>query len=59
MAKQYIHAYASRGPDAIDSCGPLDIAADDDTTLLGWIRDQIAQGRIVELWGDGEPKTEN
>lgn len=52
MAKQreYIHVFASFGPDAADSCGPLDIAADDDVTLLAWIRDQLSQGRLVEIW---------
>lgn len=50
MAAEYIHAYASRGPDEADSCGPVDIAKGDDVTLLGWIKDQLEQGRIVELW---------
>ena len=52
----YIHAYASRGTDEADSCGPVDIAAGDDVTLLGWIRDQLDQGRVVELWAGDSPR---
>lgn len=51
MDKRYIHAYAHKGEDEADSCGPVDIAADDDLTLLAWIRDQLDQGRIIEIWG--------
>ena len=54
--RKYIHVFASFGADGANSCGPLDIAADDDKTLLAWIKDQLGQGRLVEIWsGDMDP----
>ena len=54
MAKDYINAYAYGAGD--DSVGPLKIAKDDDKTILGWLRDQLGQGRVVEFWTGEKPK---